>query len=73
MHDLVNGISCYAGLDSCSSNVEHFAGKAADFAHAFLLLLVEYGDIVATEEAIPGVAICGVVGMLDGLGNSSLR
>lgn len=65
MHDLVDAVGGYARLDGCGGNVENFAGETADCPHAFLLLLVEYGDVTAVKEAVSWVAICSIIWVLD--------
>lgn len=65
--DFVNRVSGDAGLQGSGGNVEDLTGEAADLAHAFLLGLVEDGDLVAANKDLLGTrdAILCVVGTLD--------
>jgi len=40
VYDLIDGVGGYAGFEGGGCNIKDFAGKATDFAHAFLLFLV---------------------------------
>jgi len=50
MDDLIDVISCDARLCLTRRNVQHFSRQPAHLAHAFLLLLVQNGNLVPVDE-----------------------
>ena len=62
-----------ARLDLSGRNIKHLSSQATDLPHAFLLLLVQDGDIVSPDKLLLGSrnAILRVVGMGDGLRDGS--
>lgn len=48
--DFVDVVGGDAGLDFAGRDIEDFARESADFAHAFLFLLVQHLDLVAQRE-----------------------
>jgi len=74
VNDLVDVVGSDAWLSGASGNVQNLACQSADLAHAFLLGLVENGDLVLANEDLLGArdAIFGVVGTGNVFGNLAL-
>lgn len=73
MHDLVQLVCSDAGPNGGGGDVEDLSRQPAYLAHGVLGLLVENLDLVPVDEGAAGLgdAICGVVGMRDGLGDGT--
>lgn len=74
VNDLVDVIGSDAGLSGASGNVQNLSCQSADLTHAFLLGLVEDGDLVLANEDLLGAwdTIFGVVWARDVFGNLAL-
>jgi hypothetical protein len=74
VNDLVDVVGSNTGLSGTSGDIEDLTCQSADLAHAFLLGLVEDGDLVATDEDLLGArdAIFGVVRARDVFGDLAL-
>lgn len=72
--NLIDVVGCDTRLQFTSSSIQDLASQAANFAHAFLLLLVEDGNVMATNNLLLGArnTIAGVVRVRDRLGDRSL-
>ena len=72
--NLIDVVGCDTRLQFTSSSIQDLASQAANFAHAFLLLLVENGNVMATNDLLLGArnTIAGVVRVGDRLGDRSL-
>ena len=75
MYDLIDMIGRDAWLDLARCDVQDFSGQPAHPPHPFLLLLVEYCDIISTNKFLLGSrhAILRIVGVLYRGRNFSLR
>lgn len=73
VHDLVDLVGRDTRADGGGGNVEDFARKTADLAHALLCLGVEALDLVGAHEraAVLRDAVAGIVGVGDRGGNLS--
>lgn len=65
--NFVNVVCGHAWLHCCRRKIQNLSRQATNLSHAFLLFLVENGDVMAPNEFLfrPRNAIFGVVGGWD--------
>jgi len=73
--NLVDVIRCDARFRGSRRDVQHLPSQPAHLAHAFLLLLVQDGNLVSVGKNLlrARYAIFGVIGVFDALGHFSSR
>ena len=56
VNNVINVVSCYAGLDGSSCNVEYLSGQSTHFPHCLNAFLVENLNIVPLDIRVVGDA-----------------